>query len=374
MRATLIFTWTQIKRSFRDPMAMFFTVLFPLIFLFVFGTIFGNSDNVNISVALINNSDSDFAKSFVKDFDSQDNNTFTVNQDITSLSDAKQRMSRSEISSIIELTDNFGQITGDCQISQPASCLPSGQLNVYYDEGSPEAGRLVATILSGTLEEISVQMTGQKPLFKVDQKSIGVAGLSQFDYTFAGLLAFTIMSMSIFGLSNQLPAEKKTGALKRIKATPFRAYQLVIGMVLAYLVLTILSMAVMLVVGILVFDFNMRGNWLLLTIFALLAMVVMSSFGAAVASWAKNENQSTPLSQLIAFPMMFLSGVFFPRFLMPDWLQSITNWVPLTPVSDGVRLIVTESASLLTLLPQIGLLAAWGIVVYLIAFRAFRWQ
>jgi ABC-2 type transport system permease protein len=127
-------------------------------------------------------------------------------------------------------------------------------------------------------------------------------------------------------------------------------------------------------VGILVFHFDMRGNWLVLAVFALLSALVLSGVGAAVAGWARNENQSAPLSQLVAFPMMFLSGIFFPRFLMPEWLQGLTNWIPLTPVGDGVRFITTEAASLIDIWPQIALIVAWGAVVYFIAFRAFRWE
>ncbi|MDR2063624.1 MAG: ABC transporter permease [Candidatus Nomurabacteria bacterium] len=362
MRATLIFTWTQIKRSFRDPMAMFFTIIFPLIFLFIFGTIFGNND-ISFNVALVNQSDSQFAQEFSDNLSKND--VFKVKNDLT-FEAARGQMSRGELDSIIELPADFGNINADF--------LPAGAVNVYYDEANPEGGQTVASLVGSVFDEINVQMTGQTPPLTVMQKSTAVSGLTQFDYTFAGLLAFTLMTMGIFGLSNQLPGEKKTGALRRIKATPFRSHQLVIGMVLAYTVLTILSVAVMIAVGLLVFHFDMRGSWLTLAVFAIFTALVLSGFGAAIASWARNENQSATLSQAVAFPMMFLSGIFFPRFLMPDWLQNATAWIPLTPVGDGVRYIITENASLITLLPQIGLLAAWGLVVYFIAAKAFRWE
>ncbi|HET7673746.1 MAG TPA: ABC transporter permease, partial [Candidatus Saccharimonadales bacterium] len=70
----------------------------------------------------------------------------------------------------------------------------------------------------------------------------------------------------------------------------------------------------------------------------------------------------------------FLSGTFFPRFLMPEWLQSVSNYLPLTPVIDGVRLIATEGQHLVSLGPQIALMLGWTVIVYLIAFRIFRWE
>jgi ABC-2 type transport system permease protein len=72
--------------------------------------------------------------------------------------------------------------------------------------------------------------------------------------------------------------------------------------------------------------------------------------------------------------MMFLSGVFFPMFIMPEIFQTISKFIPLTPVAEGLRFITTEGASFVAVLPQIGLIAAWGLVAYFIAFRVFKWE
>jgi ABC-2 type transport system permease protein len=96
--------------------------------------------------------------------------------------------------------------------------------------------------------------------------------------------------------------------------------------------------------------------------------------GLALGGWAKNERQAAPLSNIIVFPMMFLSGTFFPRFLMPEWLQTVSNFLPLTPIIDGVRLIATEGAHLVDIGGQLGLIGLWMIIIYAIAFKVFRWE
>lgn len=96
--------------------------------------------------------------------------------------------------------------------------------------------------------------------------------------------------------------------------------------------------------------------------------------GLALGGWAKNERQVAPLGNIIVFPMMFLTGVFFPRYLMPQWLQGITTYMPLTPVIDGARLIATEGKSLFDIGSQLGIMAVWTIIIYVIAFRVFRWE
>ena len=124
----------------------------------------------------------------------------------------------------------------------------------------------------------------------------------------------------------------------------------------------------------LVFDLNMNGDYFSLISMVVLGTVVLFGIGLAVGGWAKNENQAAPLANLVTFPMMFLSGTFFPRFLMPEWLQHASGFLPLTPVIDGIRLIVTEGKTIFDLGAQVGLLAAWAVIIYFVAFRVFRWE
>jgi len=136
----------------------------------------------------------------------------------------------------------------------------------------------------------------------------------------------------------------------------------------------IASLALMFIVAITMFDLNVVGNWFELIIFLMLSIIMILGIGLALGGWAKNERQVAPLANIIVFPMMFLSGTFFPRFLMPEWVQNISGLLPLTPVIDGIRLIANEGKHFIDILPQIGLIGAWMIVIYLIAFRVFRWE
>lgn len=362
MRATLVFAFTQIKRFFRDPVALFFTLLFPLLFLFVFGSIFRGDAEISFDVAIFNNSETRFAQEFVDGLKSED--TFSE-VEVASFDEAKEKMGRNEIDTIIEIPAEFGELN-DRQ-------YPSGGLNVYYSEAAPDTGRTVGSIIDTQLQMIGQSITQSTPLFTVDQKPTTTTNLTQFDYTVSGLLGFAILSMGIFGLANQLPAEKKNGNLRRIRATPFTRTQLIFGTLIYYGLIGLLSLVVMLVVALTVFGFDMRGDWLTLMFFLVLSIMLMLGFGLLIGGWAKNENQSAVLSNAVSFPMMFLSGVFFPRFLMPEWLQGITGYLPLTPVVDGIRYITTEGASLVDIAPQLAVVGVWLVVVYALAIKLFRW-
>lgn len=136
----------------------------------------------------------------------------------------------------------------------------------------------------------------------------------------------------------------------------------------------LISLAIMFIVAVLVFNLEIVGNYLELTAFLILGIVTILGIGLALGGWAKNERQVAPLANIIVFPMMFLSGTFFPRFLMPEWLQNVSAFLPLTPIIDGIRLIATEGKHFVDILPQLGLTGLWLIVIYVIAFRVFRWE
>ena len=355
---------SYIRQFFRDKVALFFTLLFPLLFLFVFGAMNRGSGDVSFDIVVINHSDTQFAKEFVEK--TKDDKLFKIKNDIKTTAQAKERMGRGEIDSIIELPETFGKSN--------EQGVPSGKLVVYYEEANPQTGQTLGGIMQQTLDGINKELTSHVDPFVVEQKSTKTANLTSFDYIFAGLIGFSMLSLGIFGMANGFPADKKAGILRRLRATPIRVSQLVIGTALNFLFIGTLSIALMIVAGTLVFDFQMRGSYLALLPFTLVSIVCMFGFGLAIGGWAKNENQAAPLSNLVAFPLMFLSGVFFPVFLMPEWLQNIVQYLPLTPIVEGIRLIITENASLLSLGPELGIIGVWIVIIYAIGFKFFRWE
>lgn len=359
------FTRINTKRFFRDRLAIFFGIGFPLIFLFVFGSINSGGGDISFDVALINQSSSSFAKEFSGQI--KDSEVLKVDEDVSSISEAKEKMSRSELDAAVVLPESFGEV-------EEGAKNPSGTAEVVYTQNNEQSGRALVSILEAQFQSINSQFVATEMPFSVTGEQLNERSLSGFDYTFAGLLGFAIIGMGIFGPVNVFPELKKMGILRRLSTTPLKVWQYFLSTMISQAFIGLISLAVMFVVAILVFDLTMVGNWFELIVFLVFSIIMILGIGLALGGWAKNERQVAPLSNIVVFPMMFLSGTFFPRFLMPEWLQQISAFLPLTPVIDGIRMIATEGSHLVDLAPQLGLIGAWLVVIYLVAFRVFRWE
>jgi len=362
----MTFVKINTRRFFRDKLAIFFTVGFPLIFLFVFGGLNSGDKDISFNVALINHSDSSFAKEFVKSADGK-KSVLSVNKEVTTLEQAKARMSRSELDAAIVLPKDFGAV-------QTGATHPSGQAEIIYTQNNQQSATALTSILDAQFKAINGQFVKTETPFTVKGTQLNEKSLSAFDYTFAGLLGFAIIGMGIFGPINVFPELKKMGILRRLSTTPLRVWQYFLATMIGQAIIGLLSLAIMFAVAIGVFHLKVVGNYFELALFIIFGITMILGIGLALGGWAKNERQAAPLSNIVVFPMMFLSGTFFPRYIMPDWLQQVSSVLPLTPVIDGIRMIATEGKHLVDILPQIGLIGLWLVIIYAIAFKVFRWE
>lgn len=362
----ITFVKIDVKRLFRDKVAMFFVFVFPLIFLIIFGSIFsGGDDGVSFSVGIANQSDTEFSKSFAQSLTESD--VFEVDEEVISVESAEEKLTRSQLNALIILPPDFGE-------EQSGQAIPSGEVIIRYDEASQSTGQAIKAVLDSMLDEVNAQFVPTEVPFTASTESTAIQGLTQFDYTFSGIMGFTLLSLAVFGPTSVFPRLKQRGVLRRYKTTGIKVWQYFVGNVLSNGLTGVLAAGLMFVVGVLVFGLDMRGDYISLVSLVVLSTFMLFGIGMAIGGWAKNENQAAPLAQLVALPMMFLSGVFFPTFLMPDLLQSITRYIPLTPVVESIRLIVTEGRGFFELGPQLAIIAAWTVIIYLIAFTLFDWE
>jgi ABC-2 type transport system permease protein len=365
IRTVLIFTKLSTRRFFRDRLALFFGILFPLIFLFIFGSLSSGNGSPKFNVAILNDSQSSFSKTFSNQLSS--GKVFKVDKTITTLSEAKDKLSKSQIDGIITLPKGFGDVNA-------SKHYPTGTVVLTYSASSTGTGQTLQTVLNGTLDAINNKLVGSVPPLAVKGQQLNDHQLTAFDYTFSGLLGFSIIGIGIFGPINVFPELKKQGILRRLHTTPIRVWQYFLATMFSQAITGVISIAIQFAVAIGVFHLKVAGNYLEIMLFTVLSIFMILGIGLAIGGWAKNERQAAPLSNIVVFPMLFLSGTFFPRFEMPVWLQHVTTYLPLTPVIDGLRQLTTEGKGLFQIGPQLGLVAIWLVVIYAVAFRVFKWE
>ena len=187
-----------------------------------------------------------------------------------------------------------------------------------------------------------------------------------------------IMQTGLFSVVFTLIKFKVEGVLRRLNATPIGSSHFIIGQLITRIIVVIIQTYILILVGILVLGGSIgQGNplvWVEIAIVSFLGGSIFLSFGLAISGWAKDENTAAPVTNLIALPMMFLSGVFFPLSVMPDWVISFAKYLPLTFLADSLRSIALYGLSITDIIYEIIGLLVWLLISLILAIKTFKWE
>ena len=140
------------------------------------------------------------------------------------------------------------------------------------------------------------------------------------------------------------------------------------------MIVALAQTSIIIAIARLVFKVNMVGNWLLLAGFILLGTAALISIGYFIVSRARTVEAAQPIIQLVQFPMMFLSGIFFPMDMMPAAMKPVINAMPLTYLGDALRQIMVGATPIHSLWLDAGVLGAWLVVCMILAIKLFKWE
>lgn len=365
IKASLVFALTQMKRSFRDPMTLLVLFAIPLLLLLVFGAFLRDTSNISLRAAVVNNSNEQFASDFASTL-AEEVDILKLPDEPPTLDEAKDQMNNGDLDGIIELPPGFGAVS--------EAGTPSGTVKVYYDATDSQTGDIVASVMRAVVDESNKQLTDFSLPLDITREPVNMTQVSAIDSIFSMFTGLAVMMVGVFGVASVIPYDKKGGYLRRLRATPMRPGQFMLGTMLNYAVIGLVVVSLMTVLAIVLFDMNMRGNWLVYGTFISAALVMMLGFGLAIGGIAKNTTQADILGQVIFLGSLALGGVWFPRALMPEVVQGIVSFMPLTPIIDGIRAITVDNASLAALGPEFAVLAGWAIVAYIAGIKLFRWE
>jgi ABC-2 type transport system permease protein len=363
MTALLALTVANIKSYVRDRAALFWTLAFPLIFIFMFGFIFQEGGESRLRLGWVDE-DNTPAENQLRDGFAAQEGTEIVE---ASKDDALGLMREGTVDAVILVPAGYG----DAIAEAAAGSGGPTPVVVYTD---PSRANLVAAVYQSVQAVFGpVNLGGRPPLVVPQPETLQTENINFISYFVPSMLGLSVMQVGIFA-AIPLVADRVKLILKRLAATPLRRWQLVGSNVLMRLLIALIQAVIIVGVGVVAFGVEIVGSFLLTGLFIALGAMAFLALGYVIASFAKTEDSANGMTSVVQFPMMFLSGTFFPLDEMPDFLQGIARLIPLTYLSDALRQVMVGGAAFAPLWVCALVLAGWLVVCFGIASRTFRWQ
>ncbi len=356
MDPTIALTIASLKMFFRNRQALFFSLLLPFLIMSIFGVLRFDAFS-SVDLGIVDEARNEASAALVQGLE----RTGVLDISQGSREDQMKALEDGDLDYVVVLPPDFGASTG-------------ARVEGYYSAARPQEAQVAGTVLARMLDELTFQVTGTQRLFHLSQQEVNARDLGYVDFLVPGIIAMSIMQMGIFSVTFAVVQFRQQGVLRRLRAAPISPGHFLAGQVITRLVVSLLQTAVLLTAGVFLLGVDVRGDFLTLGLLAILGGGLFISIGYAVSGFARTEEVAAPVANLIALPMMFMSGVFFPRDSLPGFLEVITRYFPLTYLADGMRQVTTEGSGLLDVSGDVAGLAVWLLVGFLAAIRMFRWE
>ncbi len=362
MKAYVRLVESTAKNLVRDRMTLFWFFAFPVLFILLFGAIFSGDMTDMVADLRVGFVGEEGTISSVMGSALKQVPAFTVfrgGQD-----EELDALRNGERSLVIVMSPG-----ADAHFER-GNPIP---ITLFYDESSQTINHVLMSSVTEILLGIERQFTGSVGMFGVERQGILASGLRGIDFLLPGILAMALMQLGLFG-SLHVVGLRERKVLKQLSATPLPRALLISSEVTVRLVMALVQALLIVVVGRLVFGVTISGSWLAVVGIVLLGAATFVSMGYMLVSFARTEDSGMGIIQLVQFPMMFLSGIFFDVDMMPDFLRPIISAMPLTYLGDALRQVMVGMTPIQPLAVNVGVLTAWLVVSLVLGVRFFRWE
>lgn len=326
-------TWARSLEFLRDRSSLGWNLLFPLLMVGGMAMVFSGPGRPVFNVAVLTDTSLDQIE---HPFLHTDATRFFIADDEAAM---LAKLSRHQIDLLLDLR------------STPLS---------YWVNGESPKGRILAAVLKGTDPTAKPQQVRGRAIRYVDWLAPGVLGMN-------------MMFSCLFGIGYVIVRYRKSGYLKRLNATPLRAAEFISAQLISRLLLIMAVTVLVFTVCKLALDLRVEGGYLPLLLITTLGAMSMISLSLLVAARVTSEELSGGLLNLISWPMMILSGVFFPLDGAPAFVQAAAKLFPLTWMLDGARAVMLDGAGLADIALRLAVLAGMTAAALALGAGLFRW-
>jgi ABC-2 type transport system permease protein len=312
------------KEFYRDPGSLGWIFVFPIIMVVGFSYLFRIGDNATFKAGVVQTSYDSPSFSQVK------------------LDHLNEAISKLEYHSLdIILTEN----------------------EYYVNENSPKSKLAEAVYLKETVQPVSNKI----------RNIVSGKNISYIDWLFPGLLASNVMWMALWGVGWVIVRQRKIGVLKRLKASPVKPMEYLAAQAISRMLVMAVSGVLVYIVGYLIHPFPNAGSYLTLFTVYMVGCFSLSSIGLVAASRISNEELVNGILNLLTYPMMFLSEVWFSLEGSPEWVKSAAHFMPLWHMVKSMRQVMTDGATLGDLSNHLSVLLGIGCICLIVGGSLFRW-
>lgn len=360
-KAMLAISRASFRAIFRSPSAVIFSFAFPLIFILVFGFIGGGSPTVRIG--------------FTKLSDTSANNAVyqqllkykTIRVIQKTEEELRNDLSKGRITAILDMQPNS------------SGSFPLYKISIQTSTASVDRLAILQSTLKDVIVNLDRRAAPDAPTYATIDVPPPMPGrvYKTIDFILPGQLGFSLLSAGVFGVAFLFFNLRQQLVLKRFFATPIRKGYILFGEGISRVLFQLITAVVILLIGRFVFGFTLVHGvvtFLEMLVLSLVGLIVFMGFGFVVSGLAKNESTIPPFANMFTLPQFLLAGTFFSIDTFPKWLQPICRVLPLTHLNDAMRNVAFEGSHLIDCGKQLGILGLWGIAIYAVAMKVFRWE
>ncbi|MBX4187911.1 MAG: ABC transporter permease [Candidatus Doudnabacteria bacterium] len=343
---------SSLKMFVRNRQALFFTMFFPVILMTLLGLLaFDNFPKIDVGVVVTAPPTSGTQK-FVDQLKQIPAFDVTVGTERSE----KEAIEKGDRSSVLIIPGDF------FPEGAPTSPDPK-KLVLLKDANNLQQASTVQSIISQILDKTTLSITNAPTLFTLESREINSQNFKYIDFLVPGIVSLSIMQMAVFSVAFVFVDYKEKGVLKRLLATPMKPYQFVTANVVTRLLVSVVQAGLLIAIGVIVFKAHLVGSPFVLLPVVLLGAIMFLGLGFTISGFANTIETVPAIANLVVFPMMFLGGAFFAIDSMPDWLQSIANYLPLTFLSTAVRSVMLDGASLSDIQHNLLWMGIWAVIL-----------
>ena len=337
--------WARLLEFGREPAAIFWVYVFPLIMVVALGIAFRNRPVDQVAVAI-----------------QQGENAERVLETLKQDKRFQAEICDPEMC-LVRLR------TGRVDLIVVAANLPDESYRYMFDPT-----RTASVLARNATDDVLQRAAGRRDVLPAKSEEFDEPGGRYIDFLVPGLLGMGLMGGGMWGVGFAIVDMRIRKLLKRYLATPMRRSHFLAGVMISRLLFTVPEVIVVLLCARLLFGVVNYGSYLTVGLFILLGAFQFSGIGLLVASRAETIETVSGLMNVVMLPMWIGSGIFFSTDRFPAIAQPVISLLPLTPLIRAIRGVMLEGATLASLTTETTLVVGWGVVTFALALRWFRWN